>query len=236
MQAERKLAIMQPYFLPYLGYFQLMAKVDAFVLYDDVNFINRGWINRNRININGEAHMLTVPLVRASQNRLICDIDISADTLWRGKILKSIQQAYARSSQFASVFPLVERIVQHPAQNLSAYLLNSLTMLRDHLGLKTEIVSTSRCYDNANLKAQARIIDICLRERADLYINSIGGVELYEGCQFAERGLKLSFLAPSLAPYSTANTPFVPGLSIIDVMMHNDPTRVAEQLLAGTLS
>jgi hypothetical protein len=236
MQAERKLAIMQPYFLPYLGYFQLMAKVDAFVLYDDVNFINRGWINRNRININGEAHMLTIPLARASQNRLICDIDLSADTVWRGRILKSIQQAYARSSQFARVFPLVERIVAHPAQNLADYLLHSLTALRDHLGLKTEIVPTSRRYENANLKAQARIMDICLRERADLYINSTGGLDLYDRTQFDEQGLKLSFLVPSLPPHATAHTPFVPGLSIVDVLMHNDPTRVAERLLAGTLS
>lgn len=227
---------MQPYFLPYLGYFQLMAKVDAFVLYDDVNFINRGWINRNRININGTAHMLTVPLMHASQNRLICDIDLSDDTTWRNRILKSIQQAYARSSQFARVFPLVESIVRHPAQNLAGYLLSSLVALRDHLGLKTEIVATSRCYENANLKAQARIIDICLREQADIYINSIGGTDLYDRAEFKERGVKLSFLQPELRPHSDSNLPFLPGLSIIDVLMHNDPACVADQLHAGGLS
>ncbi|MEK6292533.1 MAG: WbqC family protein [Paraburkholderia tropica] len=236
MQAERKIAVMQPYFLPYLGYFQLLAKVDAFVLYDDVNFINRGWINRNRINIGGNAHMLTVPLVHASQNRLICDIDMSTDTPWRDRLLKSIQQAYARSSQFTRVFPLIESIVRHPAHNLAAYLLHSLTMLRDHLGLDTELIPTSRLYDNAGLKAQARIIDICRRERADRYVNAIGGVELYDRDRFEQHGLKLSFLAPSLPPYATANTAFVPGLSIVDVLMHNEPAQLAEQLQAGTLS
>lgn len=227
---------MQPYFLPYLGYFQLMAKVDAFVLYDDVNFINRGWINRNQIDINGAAHMLTVPLMHASQNRLICDIDINDDTTWRNRILRSIQQAYARSSQFARVFPLVESIVRHPAQNLADYLLNSLIALRDHLHLKTEIVATSRRYENAALKAQARIINICLLEKAEIYINSIGGIDLYDRAKFKEHGLKLSFLQPELRPHSDSNLPFLAGLSIVDVLMHNDPACIADQLHAGGLS
>lgn len=235
MQAERSLAIMQPYFLPYLGYFQLMAKVDKFVLYDDVNFINRGWINRNRININGAAHMVTVPLIHASQNRLICEIDVSVDTVWRNRMLKSIQQAYARSSQFARVFPLVESIIQHPVQNLADYLRHSLVALRDHLGLKTEIVQTSRHYENAHLKAQARIIDICQQERVDLYINSIGGTELYDGNEFEARGLKLAFLQPALHSHADTRSGGLPGLSIVDVLMHNDLDCVAEHLQAGVL-
>ncbi|CAB3778808.1 hypothetical protein LMG28138_00607 [Pararobbsia alpina] len=227
---------MQPYFFPYLGYFQLMAKVNAFVLYDDVNFINRGWINRNRININGAAHMLTVPLQHASQNQLICDIAMSDDSAWRNRIVKSIQQAYARSSQFQRVFPLVERIVHHPANSLADYLLHGLTCLRDHLGLKTDIVATSRRYGNADLKAQARIVDICLRENANLYINSIGGLELYDRTHFEQQGLKLAFLTPALQPHSDAGAAFIPGLSIIDVLMHNDAASVGEHLQGGTLS
>lgn len=135
--------------------------------------------------------MLTVPLQHASQNQLICDIALSDDAVWRNKIVKSIQQAYARSSQFKHVFPLVERIVHHPAKNLADYLLHSLTCLRDHLGLTTDIVATSRRYENAELRAQARIVDICLREKADLYINSIGGIELYERALFEQQGLKV---------------------------------------------
>jgi hypothetical protein len=236
MQAERRLAIMQPYFFPYLGYFQLMANVDVFVVYDDVNFINRGWINRNRIDVNGAAHMLTVPLQQASQNRLICDISVSDDTAWRNKIVKTIQQAYARSSQFHRVFPLIERIVRHSADNLADYLLHSLTSLRDHLGLRTEIVATSRHYRNANLKAETRIIDICQREKADLYINSIGGRELYDRAQFEQSGVKLMFLTPALQPHSHSAAPFIPGLSIIDVLMHNDESSIDEQLRGGALS
>jgi hypothetical protein len=236
MRPDRTLAIMQPYFLPYLGYFQLMAKADAFVIYDDVNFINRGWINRNRININGDAHMLTMPLLQASQNRLICEISISDDPAWRKKILKSVQQAYAKAPQFARTYALLEGIVNHPAQNLADYLRHSLHALRDHLGLKTELVDSSRRYENSGLKAQARIIDICLRENASLYVNAIGGMELYAGSDFKQAGLKLAFLHPVLNPYSTGAAPFIPGLSIIDVLMHNDPDAVTEHLHAGTLS
>jgi len=236
MQAERRLAIMQPYFLPYLGYFQLMSKVDSFVLYDDVNFINRGWINRNRIDIDGAAHMLTVPLRQASQNRRICDIAIGNDTAWRDGMVKSIRQAYARASQFERVFPLIERVVQHPAENLADYLLHSLNCLRDHLGLKTEIIATSRRYGNADLRAQARIIDICLHEKADLYVNSIGGIELYDRACFEEKGLKLAFLTPSLQPHAQGGAGFMPGLSMVDVLMHNDAASIDAQLHGGVLS
>ncbi|WP_043200699.1 WbqC family protein [Paraburkholderia acidipaludis] len=236
MQAERKLAVMQPYFLPYLGYFQLMAKADAFVAYDDVNFINRGWINRNRINVNGDAHLFTVPLRQASQNRLICDIEISEDNAWRTRLLKSIRQAYSRASEFPRVMPLLEQIIEHPARNLAEYVLHSLTTLRDHFALKTHIVATSRCYDNAHLRAQARIIDICRREQADVYVNSIGGTELYERAAFAEQGITLRFLNPVLKPHAGNGGAFLPGLSIVDVLMHNDPEAVADLLHAGTLS
>jgi hypothetical protein len=236
MQAERRLAVMQPYFFPYLGYFQLMAEVDAFVIFDDVNFINRGWINRNRININGAAHLITVPLKQASQNKLICEIDLGGDASWRDKLLKTLRQAYARAPQFARVFPLVEKIVLHPADNLADYLRESLVALRDFLGLPTEIVDTSRRYGNADLKAQTRIIDICLREGAGTYVNAIGGKELYEHAAFEEAGVKLQFLQPALPPYrhaGHAGEAFQPGLSMIDVLMCNDGETVTNMLKSG---
>jgi hypothetical protein len=236
MPVERRLAIMQPYFFPYLGYFQLMAKVDTFVLYDDVNFINRGWINRNRINLNGEPHLVTVPLKQASQNRLIYDIELGDDATWRAKLIKTLRQAYARAPQFERVMPLIDEIVLHSARNLADYLLHSLTRLRDHLGLDTHIVGSSRRYENASLKAQERIIDICLRERTDIYINSIGGLELYSPHNFDEARLKLQFLTPSLPAYTQCGSEFVAGLSIIDVLMCNDEASVKQMLQGGTLS
>jgi hypothetical protein len=230
MPTERRLAIMQPYFFPYLGYFQLMAAVDAFVIYDDVNFINRGWINRNRINVNGAPHLITVPLRQASQNKLICDISVEGSSQWREKILRTIRQAYARAPYFGRVFPLVEKIVRCPSDNLADYLRFSLIILRDHLGLGTEIVSSSQCYGNSNLKAQSRIIDICVRERADTYVNAMGGKALYEHAGFERAGLKLQFLAPDLPPYDQGAADFMPGLSIIDILMCNDEVAVGSML------
>ncbi len=236
MSQPNTLAIMQPYFLPYLGYFQLMASADIFVLYDDVNFINRGWINRNRVNLNGTAHMLTIPLQHASQNKLICDIDISDDRNWRDKTLKTIRQAYAKASQYARVYPLVEAIIMHPVGNLADYLHHSLLTLHGHLGLPSRLVGTSRTYGNQALKAQARIIDICQREHAERYVNAIGGIELYDRAAFEAHGLQLAFLRPALPTYDTGAVPFVPGLSIVDVLMHNSPDAMQEHLLAGTLA
>lgn len=236
MQAERRLAIMQPYFFPYIGYFQLMAKVDAFVVYDDVNFINKGWINRNRINVGSAAHMITVPLQQASQNRLICDIELDSTSGWRDKMLRTVEQSYARAPQFQHVFPLVERVVRHDAPNLADYLLHGLTAVRDHLRLATDIVPTSRRYANAALKGQDRILDICLQERTSVYVNAIGGIELYTRSEFADKGLELKFLHPALTPYTCGRLAYVPGLSIIDVMMWNDPVVVDQMLRSATLS
>lgn len=235
MQADRRLAIMQPYFFPYLGYFQLMAEVDTFVIYDDVHFINRGWINRNQISLNGAPHLFTVPLKQASQNRLICDIDLADGASWRDKIVKTIRQAYARAPEFDRVFPLVEQIVQHSASNLADYLRHSLTSLRDHLVLKTQLVNSSRQYGNGELKAQTRILDICRREQARTYINAIGGLELYRREDFEQHGIRLQFLKPGLPRYAQPGKEFVAGLSIIDVLMCNDAASVADMLKGGQL-
>ncbi|HEJ2443011.1 WbqC family protein [Burkholderia multivorans] len=236
MQAERRLAVMQPYFFPYIGYFQLMASVDTFVVFDDVSFINRGWINRNRINLNGAPHLITMPLRGASQNRLICDIELADDATWRSRILRTIRQSYARSAHFGRAFPVVERIVMHAASNLADFLLHGLITLRDHLRLDTNIVPTSRRYVNAELKAQARIIDIARQENVDVYVNPVGGQELYDRRAFADAGLQLKFLTPCLTPYAPVRGAFIPALSIIDVLMCNDDASIRQLLAGATLS
>ena len=104
------IAIMQPYFLPYIGYFQLLNAVDTFVLYDDVSFINRGWVNRNNLLLGGKPYLFTIPLANASQNRLIHEVQISQDTAWGKKTLKTFQQAYQKAPEFQVVFPLLEEI------------------------------------------------------------------------------------------------------------------------------
>jgi hypothetical protein len=236
MDFERRIAIMQPYFFPYIGYFQLMASVNTFVVFDDVAFINRGWINRNRISVNGDAHMITVPLHRASQNRLICEIELAEEGAWRTKMLRTIEQSYRRAPQFARIFPLVERIVCHKANNLADFLLHGLIAMRDHLGLATRIAPTSRVYANSELKGQERIIDICRKENVSTYVNAAGGKALYDPVAFAAAGFQLFFLQAGLMEYKSIGGTFIPALSIIDVLMSNDEIAVEQILAAGLLT
>lgn len=221
-----KLAIMQPYFLPYIGYFQLLAVVDRFVIYDDVRFIKRGWINRNRILVKGREYLFTIPLQGASQNRDINQIQLIAEQGWREKLLRTIELAYRRAPHFAEVFPLLREIVNFPECNLAVYLRNSLSAIRNYLALSTELIATSAIYNNRQLKGPARILDICRQEKATTYVNASGGKELYDPELFRANGITLRFLEPIDFEYDQFGEEFQPGLSIIDVLMFNPLEKV----------
>ena len=222
-----KLAVMQPYFAPYLGYFQLIHAVDRFVVFDDVNFIKRGWINRNQILVNGKALLFSIPVKNASQNRHINEHEIAEDVNWRLKLIETIRRAYGRAPQFVTVFPLVESIIQCEKANLSSFIINSLKKIAQFIGIETHFVESSSVYGNVNLKAHERIIDICMREHAMIYINPPGGRELYRNEDFKEKGIDLRFVNPHFSEYEQGGTPFVAGLSIIDVLMWNPREHVS---------
>lgn len=226
----KTIAVMQPYFLPYIGYFQLMAAADKFVLLDDVSFIRRGWINRNRLLLDGVPHTFTVPLRGASQNRLICEIELDGERGWREKRLRTIRQAYGKAPCYARAYSLMENLIHYPSSRLDEFLLNSLREVARYLSLEVEIVSTSRIYENAHLKGQERILDICRQEQAQVYINPIGGVGLYDRARFSQQGLRLNFLRSRPVPYSQGKGEHVAGLSIMDVLMFNEPTAVRRLL------
>ena len=221
-----KLAIMQPYFFPYIGYWQLIHAVDRFVIYDDVNYIVRGWVNRNRILINGKPSYITVPLHEASQNKRICDIYLQSSSIWRDKLVKSVETTYRQAPHFAEIFPVVEKIIRHETDNLSDYLVHQLQTLSTFMGIQTEFVLTSRCYGNNDLSSQERILDICKREGATTYINPQGGQALYDRATFAQNDLDLKFLTPSIIEYKQFGSVHVPWLSIIDVMMFNSQSQL----------
>jgi len=220
---------MQPYFLPYIGYFQLIAAVDKFVLLDDVNYINRGWINRNRIAVGGESHWLTVPLNGAGQNRLIKEIEIVSDEAWKLKMRRTVQGEYASAPCFKEVFPLFEETLAKAQGNLSLFLHRSLRIILDYLGLGTPIEPTSAIYPKHGLKGQERILDICMKESASIYINPPGGRGLYDQSLFAARGVQLLFLDPNLEGLHLRHSGLDgPVLSILDVLMLNPPEAVAQ--------
>ena len=225
-----KLAIMQPYFFPYIGYWQLMCAADRFVIYDDVNFIKQGWINRNRILINGAPSYITVPLDGASPNKRVCDIAVQGGLRWRNKIIKSIECAYGRSACYSAVYPEIERQIRHEAINLAEFLAAHLTSMTEFLGIETEIVPSSRTYCNSDLTGQERVIDICRREGASAYINLSGGRELYDAESFGAANVDLMFMSSCISPYRQRTANFVPNLSLIDALMEIGTDGVAEKL------
>jgi WbqC-like protein family len=216
-----KIAIMQPYFLPYIGYFQLISSVDKFIILDDVNYINRGWINRNRLLLNGVPHTFSIPLSQASQNRLISDIQLIEDGQWRYKLLQTIRQAYIRSPNYLELVSMIQDIVNYKESQLNKFLLHSLRKIIDYLEIKTEIIDSSTIYGNSLLRGQNRIIDICKQEGATTYINPIGGKALYQKDEFSKCGINLHFLSSSSLFYKQWPGDFVPSLSILDGLMFN---------------
>lgn len=167
-----KLGIMQPYFLPYIGYFQLIKAVDKYVIYDDVNYIKKGWINRNNILCNGQAHLFSISLRGASQNKLINEIEISDDF---SKFRKMIELSYRKAPYFEEVFKLLNSIIDYPNKNLSLFLANSIKEICKYLSIDTEIIFSSEIEKNNDLKGQEKILEICKILQAKTYINAIGG-------------------------------------------------------------
>ncbi|MEY2494819.1 MAG: hypothetical protein QOJ45_1311 [Verrucomicrobiota bacterium] len=231
-----RLAIMQPYFLPYIGYFQLMAAVDKFVLLDDVNFINRGWINRNRIAVNGEPYWLTLPLAKASQNRLINEIDIIDDPEWRRKTMRTVELAYNDAPFAGSVLPFFQKLLSDATGSLPKFLFGQLRQIADYVGIRTEMEPTSAIYPKQGRTGQDRILDICAREGATSYLNLPGGRSLYDTESFAATGIELLFLDPNLPALTLQHSGAQgPVLSILDILMLNSAGAIREATQAAGL-
>ncbi len=223
-----RLVIMQPYLFPYLGYYQLLLEADTFVSYDDVAYRKQSWINRNRILINGGASHFTVPVTNASSFRPIRDVCISdrPPDRWRIKLLKTLSSAYYRAPHFDAIFPLVEGILTSATTHIATLGLASIVEVARYLNLRTHCVTSSAAYHNSHLTGQERVLDICRIEGATDYVNPIGGVELYSRQAFRDAGVTLSFLRSDPVEYRQFGAPFVPALSIIDVLMFNSRTEV----------
>lgn len=217
-----KLAIMQPYFLPYLGYFQLMASVDKFVVYDDVSYIKSGWINRNNIKVQGKASLITIPLQNGRSGVPICEVLIAGKReFWAKKMLRTVTESYVKAPFYDQVYPMFERWLTAEVEGISELNVRILSDVCEYVGLKTEIVPTSKIYANSNLSSVERVLDICEREAAGHYINAIGGRELYSHEVFKGEGITLNFLKPTLFSYPQGKGDFVSGLSMLDVLMWN---------------
>lgn len=215
-----KLAIMQPYFMPYIGYFQLIAAVDTFIVYDNIKYTKKGWINRNRMLLNGTDAMFSLPLKSGSDALEVSERELAAD-FNRDKLLNQFKGAYRRAPYFEQTFPLVEQIVRYEDANLFRFLHHSIVKTCEHLGITTEIRISSDIGIDHGLKSQDKVLALCEAVGASTYINAIGGMELYSKDVFRERGIELEFIKSLPFEYAQHDNEFVPWLSIIDVMMFN---------------
>lgn len=215
-----KLAIMQPYFMPYIGYFQLIAAVDQFIVYDNIKYTKKGWINRNRMLQNGTDVMFSLPLKSDSDSLDVRERELAVD-FNRYKLLNQFKSAYRRAPYFEQTFPLAEQIARYEDANLFNYLHHSIAKTCEHLGIRTEILVSSRIAIVHDLKNQDKVLALCEAVGANTYVNAIGGIELYSKETFHEKGIELKFIKSQPFEYPQFGDTFVPWLSIIDVMMFN---------------
>lgn len=215
------IAMMQPYLFPYLGYFQLIAATDIFVLGDDLQYIKSGWVNRNNILFNNEAKLLTFPMKKDRFELAINQRQLSdnfADEAQR--LINLIASSYAKAPCFRQAMPVIESLIRCPERNLALYIEHSIRQLCAYLHITTPVYRASDLKIIA-LDKQDRVVQTARELGASLYINPIGGAALYEHAYFARHGLGLKFFKMDEVGYRQYRTPFVGNLSIIDVMMFN---------------
>ena len=232
----RTIAMMQPYLFPYLGYFQLIAAADVFVLGDDLQYIRSGWVNRNRILSNGEAKLITFPLKKdrfelpINQRQLCENFSCEAE-----RLLRQISQNYHKAPYFAQVMPLVERLIRFPQQNIALYTEHTIRELCAYLHIVTPIMRGSDLNVGTPTDKQDRVIRIVRTFDATTFINPEGGSVLYDRALFAAHGLQVHFFRSEPVEYPQFKHPFVANLSIIDVLMFNCVERIQQMLTSFTL-
>jgi len=227
---------MQPYFFPYIGYFQLINSVDKFIIYDNIQYTKKGWINRNKILVNSSDKIITLPIKKDSDY-----LDIKERVLaniWEQekiKMLNLIKSSYKKSPYFNKVYPVISSIFEVPNTNLFEFLLNSLHLLNSYLKIKTKITISSDINIDHSLKSTDKVIAICKEFNTNTYINAIGGQKLYNVKDFKNEGIDLKFIKSSPLTYKQYDNEFIPWLSIIDVLMFNKKQDIIKQLNNYTL-
>jgi hypothetical protein len=208
-----------------------MNAVDEFVVYDNIEFTKKGWINRNRILANGKDSFITLPLKNDSDYLDVRDRYLANG--WnseRVKMLNRIKESYRKSKQFDSVYPVIEKCILFDEFNLFNFILNSLNPIREYLEIQTDLIISSSIPVDYALKAEKKVIAICKARNANAYVNPIGGIQLYKKDEFKNQGINLHFLKTNDFEYKQFNDEFVPWLSIIDVMMFNAKEKIKEYL------
>lgn len=213
---------MQPYFLPYIGYFQLIKSVDTFVVFDDVNYYKKGWINKNNFLVNGDLKSISIPLSKPSQNKLIKDINIFYDKQFLN-IISTLKLSYKKSTNFNLFFPKFEDYFNtiNSNTNISDFNVGLIKIILTILNIETNIIISSKINYNRDLKGEEKIIEICKVLGSNSYYNAPGGVDLYNSKNFKNNNIKLNFITPIIKPYNqNKSKEFIKFLSIFDFIMN----------------
>jgi len=217
--------------MPYIGYFQLINSVDEFIIYDNIQYTKKGWINRNRILVNGRDKLITLPIKKDSDYLNVMDRELSES--WekdKNKMINIIKSSYSKSPYFKESSELIFECLNNSEKNLFKFIYDSIIMINEYLGIKTSIIISSSIDANHTLKSQDKVLSLCKAQNADVYINSIGGVELYDKTIFKENGIDLNFIKSNPINYKQFNNEFIPWLSIIDVLMFNSKEQIQKYL------
>ena len=228
--------IMQPYFTPYIGYFHLINAVDEFVIYDNIQYTKKGFINRNRILYNGTEQLISLPLKKVSDYLNVVERELSES--WKkdkNRILNTIKSSYSKSPYFEESYNLISKCLDNPEINLFRFIYDSIILINEYLGIKTKIIISSTIDIDHTLKSQDKVLAICKERNATQYINSIGGVKLYNKEIFKQNKIELNFIKSNPIQYKQFNNEFLPWLSIIDVLMFNSKEQINKYLNEYTL-
>lgn len=220
-------AIMQPYFFPYIGYYQLAYEVEKFVFLDDVNYIKKGYINRNSMLLGGSRHDFSLPVSKISQNRLIVEHNYIGDF---SGFLRLVERAYKNAPCFSAVMPLIERVALDTELNVARKNAESITIVFDYLGLHRDFLFSSNVELPAGIKGQERILRLCQELGICKYRNAIGGKAIYSREDFSAAGIELFFVKSEIQPYFQDKHNFISHLSMIDVLMHCSKESVVAML------
>jgi hypothetical protein len=231
------LGVMQPYFFPYIGYFQLMKAVDKFIIYDDVNYIKNGWIDRNKILVNKKPIYFKLPIEKASSFKKINETKINYQLYdpWKKKFYKTLELAYKKAPLYNETMSVIENVIEKKYLHLGMLSGESIIEVAKYLGLDVEIIISSSKYNNKDLERTERLIDFCKKENCNTYTNNESGKLLYKKEDFRKKKIELRFLKTNICEYNQLNPDFVPGLSIIDVMMFNEIEMIKSNLLNNYL-
>lgn len=230
----KKIAVMQPYFFPYLGYFSLIKHTDEFMLFDPVQFIRHGWIERNRVLKQNEGWLyIKVPLVKHDRDTLIKDVRIDTTQDWQAKLLAQLQTYKKVAPYFDEVYTLVKGAISGDHEDIVSLDKACLLAVCDYLDIKKElpVFSELGLEIRQPQAADEWALEICkAKGDVDEYWNPPGGAAFFNREKYDAAGIKLVFQSVQLEPYDQRRQPFEAGLSIIDVMMFNSPAEINTML------